>query len=71
MKIALILLRVVKLFLDFCVKPIIRAGFQMYYKNLDYLKPLPKCKSPILLLPANVLSKKIRSKEVNLINELI
>lgn len=59
----LILVSIVE-FLERIVKPLIRFGFSLYYKKTDKLKPLPKCQSELLLLPAHRLAQKIRNKEV-------
>lgn len=54
----------IKFLLDNLLKPILRCGWRLYYRKLDYTKPLPKCKNPLLLKSVNVLSLKIRKREV-------
>lgn len=51
-------------FLDNILKPLIRLGFKFYYSSIDKLKPLPKCKSDLLLTPAHKLAQKIRKREI-------
>ena len=66
MEIALLLLNLIRFVLGTFVKPLIRLSFSIYYRKWDYNKPLPPCNSPLLTLPAHLLAKKIRSKEVSL-----
>lgn len=65
-KIGLLFLGFLKFILDTTIKPVIRLCFRLYYRKIDTLKPLPKCKSDLLLMPANKLALKIRNREVML-----
>lgn len=65
MKFKILVLTVIKYVLDFIVKPVIRFGFGLYYRNVDRTKPLPRCSNPLIFTPAHKLAKMIRAKEVN------
>jgi len=62
-------LRILRFFFGYFFKPIVRVLFKFYNRNIDKLRPLPKIKNPILLLPANKLADKIRNKEVKKTNQ--
>lgn len=64
MRVGLFIFNVLRFILNTFVKPAVRLGFRVYYRKLDYNKPLPPCKSSLLLMPACQLAKKIRAKEV-------
>jgi fatty acid amide hydrolase 2 len=68
MRFFIFVLHVLRFVLGTFFKPLVHLGFRFYYKNikkLDYSRPLPACKSDLLLIPANKLAKKIRNKEVS------
>jgi hypothetical protein len=50
--------------LGIIINTLLSCIFIIVYFNEDKLNPLPKVKSNYLLLPAHVLAKKIREKEV-------
>lgn len=53
--------------LETFIRPVILVLFKLYYKyyeKTDYPRPLPKCKSELLTMPAVELARKIRNKEV-------
>jgi len=64
------IIRLLRFFLGLFLKPLIIFCYKLYYGKVDKTIPLPKIKSPLLLLPAAKLAKKIRNKEVQL-NEFI
>jgi hypothetical protein len=56
--------------LDTFIKPFVLLAFYVYYKFIertDYIRPLPKCKSRLLTMPAHKLADMIRRKEVLLL----
>ena len=55
---------VFSLFLNILVRPVIRFGFRVFNWRADKLKPLPPCKSELLMLSAHKMTEKIRNKEV-------
>lgn len=50
-------------FLQVVFKPLILFGFKTFYRKIDKKKPLSQC-DQILLTPAHILAKKIRSREI-------
>ena len=58
-------LHVVRFVIGTFIKPVVKLGFSLYYRKQDYLRPLPKCKSQLLLTPAHKLAQKIRRREVS------
>ena len=59
-----VFLRILRFFFGYFFKPIVNVVFKFFNRNIDKPSPLPKIKNPILLLSANKLADKIRSKEV-------
>ena len=59
-----IFLGMVKFLVETYVFPLIEKVFQYLQRDYDKQKPLPPAGNPLLLMPAHVLAKKIRSKEV-------
>lgn len=64
MQVKLFILGFIRFLLNNLIKPAIRLVFKLYWHKLDYLKPLPKCKNPLLFLPVTQLAQKIRKREV-------
>ncbi len=62
--IAAIIIKLIRFFFGFFIKPLIILGYQFYYRKVDKTRPLPQIKNPLLLLPAHKLATKIRNKEV-------
>jgi hypothetical protein len=68
--VAVPLLSFARFLLGTFVKPFVLLAFYLYYKFIartDYLRPLPRCKSRLLTLPAHKLADMIRRKEVHII----
>jgi hypothetical protein len=60
----IIILKIIRLFVDSFVKPIFNFGFKLYYRKEDKQNPLPKSKNDLLYMSAMELAKKIRQREV-------
>lgn len=63
--VTLLVLRLFRFAIDFFIKPVLGLGYKLYYRNIDKRNPLPKFKNEYLLMPANQLALKIRSKKIS------
>lgn len=64
MRLLIVLIKLIRLFIGYFIKPIVILGYKIYFYKIDKLKPLKPSFNPLLFLSATELARRIRNKEV-------